>query len=261
MATERHPTFAITTIHGVTIQHGRHTNNNMATERHPTFAITTIHRVTIQHGRHTKLHYVTTNNMAAELHAAYAITNIHGINSYTYVTIQHGRHATRYIHNYTSTRCHTYVTIHHGRHIKQYGRRAKRRIPNFQYTRTYVTIQHGRQATRCIHNYPYTRCHTPTTTLHVSHHTTWPTHKTSSWPPSVTKHSLLPVYTASHTPPPTYTYVTLQHGRRHINTTNLHTKKFQSFRLIPTMLSSGWSGFNWLHNEWILMATIVTTIT
>jgi hypothetical protein len=164
---------------------------------------------------------------------------------------------------------------------QKHDRRAKRNIHNYQYTRTYVTIQYGRQATRYIHNYPSTRCHTPhhltrtspynmadtlnmaaerndtitipnipghtspyravarhatptithlhgvtPTNLHVRRNTTWPTHKTT-WPPSVLIHSLLPIYTASHAPPPTtYTYVTIQHGRRHVNTTNLHTKNF-----------------------------------
>jgi hypothetical protein len=114
----RHTTSTITHLHVVapaytfvTIQHGRHTNN-MAAERHTTFAITNIHGNTLAH--------TSRYNMAATRHAAFPITTIHGITSYTYVTIQHGRHtkqqrgrrALPYIHNYQYTR-------HHPLHIRQ----------------------------------------------------------------------------------------------------------------------------------------------
>jgi hypothetical protein len=37
------------------------------------------------------IHYVTTN-MAAKRNATFTNTNLHGVNAYTYVTIQNGRH-------------------------------------------------------------------------------------------------------------------------------------------------------------------------
>jgi hypothetical protein len=145
----------------------------------------------------------TENNMAAERNAAFAITNIYGHKSQCNMAAT--RHATSTItrpHGLTPPPPYTEVTIQNGRHNKQHGRRAKRQIHNHQYTPTYVTIQHGRRATRYVHHYPSTPCHTPTT-LHLRHHTTWPTHKTTTWPPSVLIHSLLQIYTASHTPHPT----------------------------------------------------------
>jgi hypothetical protein len=69
-----------------------------------------------------------------------------------------------------------------------------------------------------------------------------------------------PTFTITHlhgVTPAACTYVTIQHGR-HADSTNLR-KKF-SFRLIPTMPSSGRSGFNRLHTtnvfNWLLYSQL-----
>jgi hypothetical protein len=106
------------------------------------------------------IHHVTPN-MAAERHAAFTITNLHGVTPCTYVTIQHGRHATRYLHKSTRhnttwpTYQSTYVTIQHGRHTKN----------------TLPHPQHGHRATGYIHNYQSIRRQP----FHIRHHRTWPT--------------------------------------------------------------------------------------